>query len=283
MSRSIISFVIFIFGAAALAQDIQQDSAGPCSPNLGSVGNNVVLNLTCQPDKERMIPDERLVLSGRWKGEAGHPSNAMSLLIGRESPSQFRFTILSNIGANTCEVSGVSKVDKSGNAKFIDDDKYGGDPCSIHFNLLPDGKYEITSHGCIGYCGLGAYFDSKYTRGIDYFVLHDVLTEVDAAEFSLIVGSWYDLFVENMASIIVSEDRDGLGADVWQGGVRGMYTLKEGIIMSRDDGYIWAAVLNEDFIGYFSNHPKYLNILPKTIETWRSRFPNAEVMFISDN
>ncbi len=225
-------------------------------------------------------PQERLILAGRWEPDTNHPAHSQTLLIGRESAKSFKFRILANNGANTCDVAGVASVNKKGNAVFKDKDN--GAKCHIDFALDSDNmSYIVTPNNeCSGYCGLGASFDGDYTKQKDFFVKRGVLSELNSGVFSMLVGNWYETFYESMPATFETENLDSFSAKVNSGAVRGMYTLQEGVIMENDEGKIWAAVIVDEKVAYFTNDPEYFKKLPLTIKNWMSRFSEKEIWYV---
>lgn len=222
-------------------------------------------------------PQERLILSGRWEPEFNHPANSQKLLIGRESTNSFEFRILTNLGANTCDINGIATVEFNGNAKY----KEKNTDCKIDFKFKKnDMQYLISQKNCSGYCGLGASFDGYYFKKPEFFVRRGVLTDINSGIFIMLVGNWYEKFYQSMPATFEEENLDKFDSKVHSGGVRGMYTLEEGIIMSNDEGKIWAAVIHDDRVAYFTNDPKYSKMLPLSIIKWMSRFPEKKVWYI---
>ena len=68
-------------------------------------------------------------------------------------------------------------------------------------------------------------------------------------------------------------------AKVTTGGVRGLYTIREGIILRGERGQLWAAYIDNDVVRYFTTEREYQATLPNTIEKWRERFNDKNVIF----
>ena len=77
------------------------------------------------------------------------------------------------------------------------------------------------------------------------------------------------------------ENLDQFLADVFTGGVRGLYTIMEGIIMRGENGQLWIAFIDDEEVRYFTTENEYRHKLPKTIENWRGRFKEKKVIFDS--
>jgi hypothetical protein len=73
----------------------------------------------------------------------------------------------------------------------------------------------------------------------------------------------------------------GLGAEVYSGGARGLFTIHEVIIMIGSKERIWTAAIDPDknIVKYFTNDPAYFQKLPKNIKDWRERFKEKKVVF----
>ena len=52
--------------------------------------------------------------------------------------------------------------------------------------------------------------------------------------------------------------------------------------MRGNRGELWAAFIRADKVVYFTTQREYRNQLPMTIENWRERFRDKEVVFVSD-
>jgi hypothetical protein len=61
--------------------------------------------------------------------------------------------------------------------------------------------------------------------------------------------------------------------------LRGLYTIMENIIMIDSSKNIWAAVIDDNKIYYFTNRLDYKTKLPRTIENWRNRFKDYKVIY----
>jgi hypothetical protein len=53
----------------------------------------------------------------------------------------------------------------------------------------------------------------------------------------------------------------------------------ENIIIVNGQGQMWAAVIDDDNVYYYTNCDAYKDTLPQTIEKWRERFANKPVLY----
>lgn len=201
------------------------------------------------------------------------------LKIANVVAKEFSFELNAYSGAHTGDIEGVAVI-AQGKAVYEDRESR----CKMLFTLNKDVITIETSPGCDNYGGIGVTFAGTYKRGdtepkaATLKALGIFRNESRENAFKALVGKDYHLFLENMQLIYEEEDLDHLGATVFSGAVRGLFTIKEAIIMSCPDGLIIAAVIDGDNVRYFTNHPDYKSTMPKTIEEWRERFPDLEII-----
>ncbi|ASA21422.1 hypothetical protein [Paenibacillus donghaensis] len=168
---------------------------------------------------------------------------------------------------------------------------------SVIFFYLLGSKLYVTSPTPVYSAGANVTYSGEYSKGpfkeVNY-TLKDTGVFKTAAEdkaFRKVVWSDYDLFLNSMQLLDKPKDLDGLGAEVVQGGVRGLFTLTEAIIMHDKKGHYWAAVLDTDeensieeidiaIVRFYTNVPNTTE-LPKTIADWTEAFPDYEVVFMN--
>ena len=90
-----------------------------------------------------------------------------------------------------------------------------------------------------------------------------------------LLKSDYGLLKESLKQPIHLEGSDPFmdknGVLIFEGGVKGLYTIMEAKLIIEPCGNIYAAILDEgkQFL-YFTNDQKYIDKLPPAIEEWRS-------------
>ena len=118
------------------------------------------------------------------------------------------------------------------------------------------GSFELAGLTLSDYCGLN---EIQLTK------LHDLLK------------THFDDFNENFHVVGDVDCADPeISARVITGGVTGLFTIRESILMIETDGRIWAAYIDRNQVNYFTNDPKSRQSTPRTIEGWRSRFPEKK-------
>ena len=98
-----------------------------------------------------------------------------------------------------------------------------------------------------------------------------------------LTGDAYAFFINSTQLTSEDTDLDNFKAKVFSSGVRGLYTSMENIIMIDSSKNIWAAVINNDTVLYYTNNKDYIKKLPKTIDNWRANFKTYPVIYKSKN
>lgn len=238
------------------------------------------------PDIEGTNKKDDVTFQKKWEGDWNRTNSGMFnqaiLSISNETPESFDFTIDSSSGGNVGQVSGKAGI--KGDRASYKDEKYGA---QLTF-LMRDGLLIVEENDeAMHYGGMGVFFKGEYVRGEirkTEETLHSMGIFEDKEQdtlFRKLVGDSYGSFVGSSQLVYEEEDLDGFGAKVYHGGVRGLYTIMENIIMITPDGRIWAAVIEGDQVSYFTNDLLYFNKLPKTVEKWREHFKDKKVVFMS--
>ena len=220
--------------------------------------------------------------AGTWNRTGGTSHTESSLEITEKTPQAFEFTINTIYGANVGEISGLASFAKD--FASFKETEYG---CKVEFRMVGKCIEIDTTEECSSFGGMGVYFDGTYCKGkekkqkTNYFIETGIFkNEAELAAFKKIVGKYAELFEESFHLISEEDDLDDFNAKVSAGGVSGLFTIMEGIIMQRPNGMIYAAVIDGDSVRYFSNDPQYIKKLPKTIENWMVRFKEKKVVYV---
>lgn len=246
---------------------------------------------SCQRSEKREVVSSKArkeikdPISKNWIGEWSRLSEfSKANLETSQSDDSLYFHIFAVSGANDGEIEGNVFV-KGNKAVYKAKDELQGD-CELKFRLVGDSVIIIEQNGLCP-AGLGVGYAGRYVNT----KFKDKIKEEDATMISLkilkpnedsalraTVGESYKLFVSSSQLVSENKDLDGVNAKVYASGVRGLFTFMENIIMVDKDLNIWAAVLDDEKVYYFTNNNK-IEKLPKTVESWRERFEDKEVIF----
>lgn len=191
---------------------------------------------------------------------------------------QFNFTLDAGNGANSGIIEGQTALVKQ------DFGIWKNNETTFIFLLTEDGYLYVDATNPTYYAGAGVSFKGLYRKGhqepkeynlVDLKILKNSNQE---ETFKKLVGSDYEGFMDTLQIINEEKDLDGFGATAISGGVRGLFTIREVFIMFDGKDHIWAALLNDDQLNYYTNSNETQS-LPKTLENWKSRFKNAKVNY----
>ncbi len=206
---------------------------------------------------------------------------AATVSIRALSARGFTFEIHAQSGAHVGYVTGKATRIGHNQAVFV-----GENGCVISFVLQGDILEITTSQGCMWYGGVGVYLDGKYRSDVEIVeasLFDKGIFETRSQEeaFRELTGSAYPLFLENAHLVFTGEDLDGVGATVYELGIRGLLGFMGAIIMVGQEGEIWAAVTDGDILRYFTTKIP-ASKLPQTIGNWSTGFA-GKVMFLMNS
>lgn len=220
---------------------------------------------------------------GEWERQLWQ-NNATLEVTGIKGDS-ITFSLQALSGSHTGEVEGVAMVKDHVAIYSI---KEEGETCMLTFKLLGDSVISITQEKGNCFAGAGVTFLGDYKNVrllkqteksmtmVDLCIFKD---EREDSVFKALVGNDYSLFVNSTQLASEDEDLDGLHAKVQSAAVRGLFTIMENIIMTDSLNNIWAAVIDDGKVNYYTNNQDYKNQLPKTIDNWRENFKDYKVIY----
>lgn len=222
---------------------------------------------------------------GHWNKPDRHVSSGGHLFIREVGTEGFLFDMEVFNGSHMGAISGFARIVSSDLAYARipagDDGKF----CELTFKRSLEGgnrRIEVEEAGeGHHFHGMGASFTGRYEW--KYYFIFDggFLDELDLQRLYRLTGQYFDLLMNCFAVIGQDENKDTFVASVIWGGVRGLYTITEGIILRGARAQLWVAYLYDDVVRYFTTERAYLTELPKTIEHWRSRFADKVVIYDS--
>ena len=221
-----------------------------------------------------VIPD--LTWKGEWTRES--VSNPGLLEITNVTQSSFDFLLNVMSGAHVGEIEGRAKV--SGMTASYKDNSTG---CQLNFTHKGESIQIEQTMGCNQYGGMGTYFGGEFE--LDPIEMEPSLypyvidSKAVDEKFRQLVGNDYEDFAYNMQSISVAKDNQVNGT-VISGGVRGLYTFMEGIVIIGQDGHLYGAVIKDsEKVHYYTTNSVYKNKLPQSIAKWKERFSSYPVKY----
>lgn len=139
---------------------------------------------------------------------------------------------------------------------------------------------EITeTASCSNYRGMRGCFSGLFDRVRDPWFDLGLINELELNRLYSITGEHFKGIIDCTGDVGLDDCIDDFDAKVITGGVAGLYTEMESIIMLDERGNIWAAYIKNKNVYYFTNSKEWKRKLPKTIDAWRDRFKQKKVLF----
>ncbi|MBU0647164.1 hypothetical protein KKC67_01200 [Patescibacteria group bacterium] len=244
---------------------------------------------------------------GKWVLDGSEQDYAGVLIIKNQTKNAFFFSIESWNGSHQGGFSGKAEI--TGNnaigvaEKYMEGDAINAESqCKVYFDKKENNIIKLELVDCDDFYGAGVYSDGNYVKNgsVKERLLKDIVVvgggdgsskedvsifknndEINA--FEKLVGEKYvKLFTSSFQRVVEEEDIDHFNARVYTGGVTGMYTSQEGIIIIGFQNKIWAAAIDGgDTIRYFTNVSADTNRFPQAIEKWRDNFRDKKIIFMN--
>lgn len=132
---------------------------------------------------------------------------------------------------------------------------------------------------CSSYGGMRAHFSGEFRwQSVPWFE-RGYLNELELARLYGLVGERMDALIGCTADTSEERVADDESVRVVRGGVAGLYTIMESIVMVDDVGRMWVAYIDDTVVRYFTNVVQDRLRLPATIENWRENFRDKEVRY----
>ncbi|WP_374717683.1 hypothetical protein [Neobacillus sp.] len=221
--------------------------------------------------------------SNNWNGEWTRVSvsDPGTLKISNFNGKTFDLALEVLSGANTGGIDGKATV--TGKTAILVNDEFN---CRLDLTLNKDSITVNETEGCYEIGGIGTHFGGEYKNQsaaaktpkatLSSGSIIDANSDKDIQK---LLGNDYDTLVENMQIIDSYELEDTL---VFEGGVRGLYTLKEGIIVKDpfNHYYIGSIINDGEKVKFYTNDITYKNKLHPVVDEWRQDFADYPVEYI---
>jgi hypothetical protein len=220
---------------------------------------------------------------GNWAGESRHGAQGGNLFIREVGSAGFVFDLAVWSGSHGGNISGFARIvsPDTAYARVLagEADQF----CELTFrrSLTQRARDIVIDEFGDGHFfhGMGATFAGQYSWKHLALFQGGALDEIDLQRLHSIVGQYFDPMMNCFQGLSDEENHDAFVARVITGGVRGMYTIIEGIVLRGERGQLWAAYIDDDVVRYFTTEREYQASLPKTIEKWRERFKDKNIVY----
>ncbi len=265
-------FAMLLFGVVFAVQkliahkEVSPDNSFPVITQEG--------DLTPGPAPEK----EEFRWEGSWERTGDTKFEGSIMVLKKLENGALWFKISAHNGGNSSEVSGEAGVDEN-IASYEDQDGSFG----LSFTIAANTITVVMSGEMAGMPENAVTFEGIYRPGkqekLEYTLTELGVFESEEQEaiFKEHTKEGYRLFMDTFQLTYKTEDLDGFPAAVTTGGIRGLFTVNEGIIMAGPDNTFWAAVIDGTVIKYYTN-TEDTKILPVTIDRWRTGFDDRKVI-----
>ena len=223
---------------------------------------------------------------GIWMVESRGRSYGGKLFIRDVGSTSFMFDLDVYSGTHMGQVSGQATIVSKELAYAQIPNGYDDEDGEIRFRRVLDGKNWIIQSeetaNCGHHHGMGVSFTGDYERHRNSLIELGLLNELEISGIYTLMGQYFEDLMDRFQGIGSEENKDSFVSDVFRGGVRGLYTIMEGVLMLDRKGRIWVAYIDEDVVRYFTTESEWKARLPKTIESWRGGFKDKKVIFDHD-
>lgn len=227
--------------------------------------------------------NENLKWKGEWKRCELH--RQATLEITKVFKDSIFFNIIAFDGTHDGMIEGAACLKDNYIAVYNDNDN-----CQLIFKLYGDTLIIVDQDGCFGpdYSGVGVRFYGSYYNSSKI----DISKRLNS--FDLVKLGVFDNYKQDsIFRSLVKEDylkfvntshliykNDSCNYIIISSGIRGMFCYLENIIIiEKLNNLIYAAVIDDEKIYYYTNSPEFKNLLPQPIKIWKSRFNNYPVIF----
>ncbi|WP_426271251.1 hypothetical protein ACN9MB_07035 [Dyella kyungheensis] len=221
---------------------------------------------------------------GTWKGRQSR-TGFSTLVISEVGPEGFLFRITTLNGSHMGDVTAYARL-VGRNLAYARIDSMGDDFGEIRLKRLFDGDriiMEVTeTRSCLNYRGMRANFGGKYELDAESLTASGAVTELQLVRLYNVVGSFMELFRDRLVGQHVERIFNPVASTAISGGVAGLYTIMEAIVVYGDSGELWAAALDDGTVRYFTNQPRWRDKLPAPIEKWRAGFSDNPVEYLGN-
>ena len=205
---------------------------------------------------------------GSWRLPGDHRARSGALFIREVGHAGFLFHLIVTNGAHNGTIGGFAEF-AGPYLAYARLSTQQGEYCELSFRKdAADPRMIVLDEAgeCFYFRGMGATFAGDYVRQSDSLFDCGCLDELDLARLYGITGQFYEDLCNRFQQVSEIENNDLFPAKVFNGGVRGLYGIMEGIVMRGEYGQLWVAYVDGDVLRYFTTERKYKEKLPNTME-----------------
>ncbi|WP_156489659.1 hypothetical protein [Bradyrhizobium sp. DOA1] len=218
---------------------------------------------------------------GKWDFDAA--SFGGNLFIREVGPNGFFFDLVVFHGAHSGSITSYARIVSQDVAYCrVRNGETDEDGELIFRRRMESGKRIIEieeTAACSSFRGARATFGGNFTRQREPWFDAGLMNEVEVVRLYALLGEHIDKMRNCTSDLHEREDIDSAAARVISGGVAGLYTIMESIVMLNDSGEMWAAYIDDTVVRYFTNVPADRTVVPKIFDDWRANFSDMPIQY----
>ncbi len=221
---------------------------------------------------------------GKWRFGGGEETSGGELFVREIGSEGFLFDLIVFNGAHRGTLTSFARlVSKDLAYSRVPNGEEFGELVFRRVATEPLRVIELAeTASCHHHRGALAYFGGKFVKVGEPWFDMGWMNELELSRLYSITGEYYDKLKRCTQNVQIGENLDQYVARVLTGGVPGLYTAMESIVMIGSQGELWAAFIDDDEVRYFTNQPNSKTVLPATFDTWRANFIDKNVVFNSE-
>ena len=232
-------------------------------------------------EKEK-AEDAAVKWDGTWKRNIQNLEG--TLVISKVTKEGFHLKADVLNGANTSGVEGDATI--NGNTATYVENGYTdiGVECTLTLTLNENAIKVTETNGCTQIGGIGNYFEGEYVTGDaattpaaqGSLVELGYISQEDETNIKMLLGDKYNDLMSNMQLIGTGEEFGAYEMRIYTGMVRGLGTIKEGIVCIDPVGGYYVAYITDDMkVAYYSNVES--DEVNGYIDMWREDFSSYPI------
>jgi hypothetical protein len=223
---------------------------------------------------------------GKWSFGGGEQTRGGKLFVREIGSEGFLFDLVvfngSHHGALTSFARLVSKDLGYARVQNGEGEEFG-ELVFRRFAAEPLRAIEVAeTASCHLHRGARAYFAGKFVKEREPWFDMGWMNELKLSRLYSITGEYYEKLKKCTQDLSNIDSLDRYAARVMAGGVPGLYTIMESIVMIGSHGELWAAFIDDEEVRYFTSQPSSKTVLPAAFDEWRSNFVSKNVVFHND-
>jgi len=225
---------------------------------------------------------EAMTWWGSWS-IGGRGANGGNLFIREFSPEGFLFDLDVHNGSHSGDMTAYARLVSRDLAYARLSNGEGEPGGEIVFQRRQEGRRQWIevqeTASCWYFRGARAYFGGIFERVQNPWFTSGLMHEMELSRLYALTGEHFEKILTCTSDVGEADNLDDWGARVIRGGVAGLHSIMESIVMIGERGELCAAYTDEDVVRFFTNLDAGSGqALPKTINEWRQGFEDKSVM-----